>query len=198
MHRAGDSAGRREIVGEVTGHLSAGEVLRQAEVEQLRNPAVGQEDVARRDVAVHHALVVGGAERTRHLAGNRQDLVEGQRPGGEAGLQAAALEQLHRDERLALALVDFENGADIRMVERRGQARLPLESQDRLGVSGKRGLQELERHRSRQPRILRLVDDAHAAAAKDADHIKVRDVAADHDVTVARVEWRCPVGDERL
>ena len=65
---------------QVVAVLERRKVLRQSEVEQLHEPAGGQEDVARRDVAMHDAVVVGRAERVRHLAGDVDDLVERQGP----------------------------------------------------------------------------------------------------------------------
>ena len=60
-------------------------MLCQAEVEQLHQSAVGEEDVARRDVAMDDALVVRRGQRVGDLRGDVDDLVERQRARGRAG-----------------------------------------------------------------------------------------------------------------
>jgi hypothetical protein len=50
----------------------------------------------------------------------------------QASLEAFALEQLHRQPRLALVLADVEDGADVRMADRRRGARLAPEAQLRV------------------------------------------------------------------
>ena len=83
------------------------------------------------------------------------------------------MQQLHRDEALPVPFVDVEDGADVGMIQRRGQPRLALETPDRVHVPRQRRRQELDCDRPRQPRVLRLVDDAHAAAAERADDVEV-------------------------
>ena len=62
-----------------------------------------------------------------------------QRSARQALLQRFTLEQLHGDERRIRA--DVVNRADIRVIQRRGGARLALKPFDRLGV----GLESLRR-----------------------------------------------------
>ena len=90
------------------------------------------------------------------------------------------LEQLHRDEVLALVLVDRVDGADAGVVEGRGRAGLALEALERVGVLGQLGGQELERDVPAELRVLGLVDDAHAAAAELRRDAVVGDRPADH------------------
>src|SRR5471032_3139978 len=90
-----------------------------------------------------------------------------------------ALEKIDRGS-LPVALVDVQDGADIRMVQRGRQSRFPFESSEGIDVLRQRRLQELDRDGPRQAGLLRFVDDAHAAAAERADDVEVRDPPADH------------------
>ena len=95
-----------------------------------------------------------------------EQLVGRQRPAVDAVLQRLALEQLHRDEGPAAVVADFVDGADVRVVQRRGGARFALESRQRLRVARPLVGQELQGHRPVQARVLGPVDDAHAATAE--------------------------------
>jgi hypothetical protein len=54
-----------------------------------------------------------------------------------------AVEQLHHDEVLAGVFADIVDGADMRVVERRGQARLASETFEGFGMRGELGRQKL-------------------------------------------------------
>ena len=56
--------------------------------------------------------------------------------------------------------------ADVGVVQRGGRARLALEALERLRVAAELLGQELQRDAAAELRVLRLVDDAHAAAAE--------------------------------
>jgi hypothetical protein len=94
-------------------------------------------------------------------------------------LERPSLQVLHDEEGLPLVLADVVDGADVRMVEGRGRLRLALESLlgDRVAeqLLGKK----LERHEAMQPLVLRLVDDAPAAAGQPPDDAVVGDGLAD-------------------
>ena len=107
--------------------------LGQAEVEDLRLAALGDEDVGGLDVAVDDALRVRGVEGVCNLDPEIERDFERERPVVDAVLQRLAVEELHRDERLALGLADVVDRADVRVVERRGRARLALEALERAG-----------------------------------------------------------------
>ena len=76
--------------------------------------------------------------------------------------QRLALEQLHRDEVLALVLVDLVDGADPGVVEGGSGAGLALEALERGRVLRHLRGQELERDVAAELRVLGLVHDAHA------------------------------------
>ncbi len=100
-------------------------------------------------------------------------------PGPEPVPQGLALEQLHRDEGLALVLVDVVDRADVGVLERGGGPRLALQPLERLRVPAELLRQELQRHAAAELQILGFVDDAHAAAAELREDAVVRDRLAD-------------------
>ena len=65
------------------------------------------------------------------------------------------------------------------MVERGEQARLARESGEPIGVRGEPGRQQLERDVAAEPRVVRAVDLAHAAAAEQRLQVIDTDVPSD-------------------
>ena len=95
-------------------------------------------------------------------------------------LQRHAIQKLHGDERLAVLLADFVNGADVGMVQGRGGLGFALKTGQSLRVSGDFLGQELQGHKAVQPGVLGLVDHTHPATAQLLDDAVVRDGLADH------------------
>ena len=125
-------------------------------------------------------LGVRRLERVGDLDPDLEELPELEGPAPDPLGQRLALEQLHRDEVLALVLVDLVDRADAGVVERRGGARLALEALERGRVLRHLRGQELQRDVAAELRVLGLVDDAHAAAAELRSDPVVRDGLADH------------------
>ena len=80
---------------------------------------------------MHDPLRVRGLERVGDLRPELQQLRELDRPAPDALGERLALEQLHRDEVLAVVLVDRVDGADAGVVELGGRLRLALEALER-------------------------------------------------------------------
>ena len=154
--------------------------LGQPEIEDLGLDTRGHEDVGRLDVAVDDAVGVGGVQRVRNLSREVQHQTKRERPAVHVLLERLALEQLHGDELRALELVDLVDRADVRVIERRGGARLAQKPIGGLLIADAIGRQKLERHEARELDVLGLVDDAHAARADGLEHPVVRDGLANH------------------
>ena len=77
-----------------------------------------------------------------------------------------AFDQLHRDEEVSVGGPDVVHGDDVRVIERRGRARLLLEAGAPLGVLGKSRREDLDRHLAAETGIARLVDFSHASGAE--------------------------------
>jgi len=158
------------------GHRELGD----AEVEHLRLAAPGDEDVRRLDVAVDDAAGVRGVETVGDLDAEIEHAVERQRSARDLLLQRVAVEQLHHDELLALVLADVVNRADVRVVERRGHARLASEPIERLRVGGEIRGQELQRDLAAQADVFGAVHHAHAARAEPLQDLVVTDQGTKH------------------
>ena len=86
---------------------------------------------------------------------------------------------------MSILLADVINRADIGMIQRGRGLGLALKAGQRLRVAGNFFGQELESDEAMQPRILGLIDHAHAPAAELLKNAVVRDGLADHGA----VQW---------
>jgi hypothetical protein len=90
---------------------------------------------------VDDAFLVRGFEAFGHLPRNPQRAIDVNRPTAEARGQVFAIHELHREnvrrpgvaERCSLEPVDVR---DVRVIERREQARLALEPGEAIGIAG--------------------------------------------------------------
>jgi len=155
--------------------------LREAEVQDLGLPAFGDEDVGGLDVAVNDPLGVRRIQSIGKLDAKLLNLLRFNGLRGDAVFERLSFEKLHRDEGLALVLVDVVDGADVGVVEGGGGASLALEAFLCL-VAGEQPLgQELERHLAAEAGVFGLVDHTHPPAAELLEDAVVRDSLADHD-----------------
>ena len=138
--------------------------FRDAEVEHLRLTAARDEQIGRLDVAMDDARRVRGIERVGDLLAEIEQIVDRQRTARDARLQRLAFQQLHHHELLAVVLADVVQRADVRMAQRRDDARFAKEAVHRVGHAAGVGREQLERHVTPEPRVLGLIHHAHAAA----------------------------------
>ena len=111
-----------------------------------------------------YAWMVGVvAMRSWRLALGAQGAWTGSR--GQPLEHGLPLEQLHRDERLAIVLFDLVNGADVGMIQGGGGLGFALQQAQRRRGVGQLLRQELERHPPAELEILGLIHHAHAPAA---------------------------------
>ena len=101
-------------------------------------------------------------------------------------LQRRPIHVGHGQENLALPLVDFVNGADVRMVKRRRSLCLVEQPPAQGGVRHRIRGQKLQCHDSAQPRVPCLVDNAHPALAELLLNLVVRDGLANHGCSQGR------------
>jgi hypothetical protein len=158
--------------------------LANPKIEDLRVPALGDEDIRRLNVTVNNAFRVRGVECVGNLDGQRQECLILQRTAGDHVLQCHPIQKFHRDEGLAILFINLVDGADIRVVESRCRLRFTLETGQSLGVLGYLVRQELQRYKAVQLHILGLIDHTHPAAAQLLHDAVVRDGLADQ-------EWTC-------
>src|SRR5580658_4015811 len=158
--------------------------LGQAEIENLGLVAVGHENVGRLDVAVDDSLGVGSVESVGDLCAEIEQLLKIHRLVGGLAVDTAferlAFQQLHGDEVTSAVLADLVDGADIRVIQSGGGARLALKTVERQRILFCLGRQELERDVAAQVDVLGLIDNTHPAAAQLRDDTVVGDGLADH------------------
>ena len=107
---------------------------------------------------------------------------------GSAGLPSPALGAIWAGlvavmllgQRGTVELIDVVDRADVGMIQRGRRARFALEALERAGLQRHVFRQELEGDRAIEPRVLGLVDDAHAAAAEEFGDLVVGNPLADH------------------
>src|SRR5208282_5240136 len=90
------------------------------------------------------------------------------------------VQELHRNERLAVLVVNLVDRADVRVVQSGSGTRLATESFECLRVAGKVVWQEFQGDEAMQLYVLSLVDNTHPAAAQLLDNAVVRDGLTDH------------------
>jgi hypothetical protein len=79
-------------------------------------------------------------------------------------------------------VINFVDGADIRMIQCRGGLGFTLKAAERLRVFGDVVGKELESDKATELYVLSLVNHTHPAAAEFFDDAIVRDGLADHAV----------------
>jgi hypothetical protein len=154
--------------------------LGQPEIENLGVPAIGHENIRGFDVPVHDSLPVRRIQRVGKLRSDLQQRLDRERLALDAMFQRPAFQKLHRDEGLTFVLIDFMDGADIRVIEGGRGARFPLESLEGLVVSRQRLRQELQRDESTEPGVFGFEHHAHAAATKLLEDAIVGDGVSNH------------------
>ena len=76
-------------------------------------------------------------------------------------VEGLALDQLHRDEDLAVGLVDLVDRGDVRVGDGGGGTRLTHEAQPAALVADRILLQHLQRHVAPELLVDRLINDTH-------------------------------------
>jgi hypothetical protein len=95
-------------------------------------------------------------------------------------LERHPIKKLHGDERFAVLIVNFVDGADVGVIQRRGSFRFALKAAKGLWVFGYFTWQELEGNKPAELEILSLVHHAHAATTEFPVGAVVRDDLVDH------------------
>jgi hypothetical protein len=145
-----------------------------AEIHHLHCIAGGYEDVGYLDIAMDDASGVSRIHCHGYLRGNRQHLVDAKLPAVEDGLQRFTFEQLHRDKRTPILFADTVNGADVRMIESGGGARLALKSIHQSRRAEDAFDWKFQGNIAAQPGIGRPIHHAHGTGSKLCDNPVLR------------------------
>ena len=141
------------------------ESFRETEVEHFHGAVGADLDVGRLEIAMDDALLMRRLERLRDLLRDRQRLVEWNRATRDALRQIVALDEFHHEGGDARTFFEPVDGGNVRMIQRREDFGLALKARQSVGISGKRGRQDLDGDLTFQLRVRRPIHLAHTAFA---------------------------------
>src|SRR5271169_5711490 len=129
VHGGGGTDGGSGMEGRIDGALG------QSEIENLGLVATGHENVRGFYVAMDDSLGVGGVESVGDLRAEIEQLLKVHRLVGwlavDAAFERLPFQQLHGDEVASAILANLVDGAEIRVVQCGGGARLALKTVER-------------------------------------------------------------------
>src|SRR5215467_456655 len=171
-----------------------------AEIQNLRLPAAGDEDVRRLDVAVDDSLLVCRRKSIGDLHPEIDQVIDAfagsliRRPLNPLA-QGLPLEQWHHDEGLAFMIAKLIDRADVGMIERGSSTRFAFESGERSGIACQFAGQELHRYLPAELKIFRPIDNSHASAPQDLKHSVVGNLLADEALGRSGFSRRMKLGN---
>src|SRR5262249_22322322 len=113
-----------------------------------------------------------------NLQADVENLAAGQRLPRNDVLDRLTIEELHHNEMVAIDFVDFVDGTDVGMVERRRRPRLALKPLERLVIVHHVGRQKFQCYVPTQLEVLSPIDHTHAAATQT-----LLDTVVGYDIT---------------
>ena len=153
--------------------------LCESEVEDLDEAIAPDHDVLGLDVAVNDAVAVRRTECRCDGNAYADGLPCRDDAGRHPSTQRLAVHVLHREEwPSGLDFAEGEDGADVRVAQGGGRARLPREPRMTRRVAGDVWWQELERDHPLQLQIAREPHFAHPADSQDGHELVVIDAIA--------------------
>ena len=156
----------------------------QPEVDHLDGAIAAVHHVFRLQIAVNDAVLVRCRQRPGDLAGDGQDLADGQAPPPQ-GLAQRMPGHVFADEvQVAVELLQREDRCNAGVRQRCGGHRLAPQPRAEPVVVHEGRRQRLDRHGPVETRIAPEVDDAHAAAAEQAGNLIGTEPAPNHDGSV--------------
>ena len=177
----GRHVGRRSHGRTRSGNRSHGHELGQPEIQDLDQAVFGHDHVCGFDVPVDDVFGVDLLEAARNLFGEVHRFVERKGALRELFLERLPFVVGHGDEQPAvLGLVDFVDGADVRMIESRSRLGFDDEALFSLRVVAELGRQELERHDPTELQVRGAIDHTHTAAPELVLDPVMGDFFADH------------------
>ena len=154
--------------------------LRHTEVENLDAVVVGNHDVARFQIPVDDPRGVSTRQPVSHLRGEGDRLREWKRRAVTQELtQAAALDELHRDEHEIVGFLHRVEVNDIRMIEGGRGSGLMQEARSTVTRFDDVRTEKLERDAAMESRVLGDVHISHSPAPELVQHQVMSNSAAD-------------------
>src|SRR5262249_35276463 len=109
-------------------------------------------------------------------------LLERQRSASEERVERFAGNELEDEEALAAVLFDPVDRGDVRMIQRRQESRLALESRQRIRILRQRRRQRLDRDLPPQAWVGRAIDIAHPSRSQRIHDLVGADASAGCDL----------------
>ena len=141
------------------------EELGKPEVQQLHEAVLRNHDVLGLQVPVNYASGMRLGEAFANLHAEVEQPLRRQRARCKQLAQARPIDELHRDVGGRVGGADLVDRDDVGVIERRGRARLLLETAQAIRVLREQCRQDLDRHFPPQARVLRAIDLTHSSSA---------------------------------
>ena len=189
--RTDDGAVRRQ---RLRGQLARGRVgvrqilhpLGEAEVHHLHVPVRGHHDVGGLQIAVQKPAGVRFLERLGDLSGQAQGLRQRQSASREPAIQRVAGDVLHHQEERGRVFADFEDLADVRMIDCGHGHRFVAQALPRLGIGGGVGREQFDRDPPIEAWVVGAIDLTHASRADGRENL----IAAEAGAGRQRQRWQ--------
>ena len=120
---------------------------------------------------MNDAGLVCGVERLADLGGDAERFGDGERSPRQPLRERLAVHELEDQAPGVAEALEPVDGADVRVVERRQQPRLALETREPLAIGRELRRQDLDRDVTSEDAIARPIHFAHAAGAEQADDL---------------------------
>src|SRR6266545_2559556 len=94
--------------------------LRESKIEHFRIATASDEDVSELDITMYDPVCMGRSKSVRDLSAPFQQVRQTNRAAGADSAHVVPFKQLHNNEWPVLVVVDFEDCADVGMIQGRG------------------------------------------------------------------------------
>ena len=145
--------------------------LGEAEVHHLHVPLRGHHDVGGLQIAVQKAAGVRFLERLGDFSGQAQGLWQRQATSCEAAIKRVTRDELHHQEERALVFANFEDLADVRVIECGHRHGFVAQALPRVGVGGRVGREQFDRDPPIEAGVVGAIHLTHASRADGRENL---------------------------
>jgi hypothetical protein len=156
------------------------EALRKAKIKELDAARTVDDDVRRLEVAMKDSPGVRMGQGVSDLSAILEDQLGGQTVVRNERAQRMAGDVLHGDESLTAGVAYFEDGTDVRMVQRRGGARFAEQALVGPGIARIPSAKDFDGDIAAQSLIACAKDHTHAASTNLLKNGIVGELLAEH------------------